>query len=133
MSSLSILYFLHTLLIAFSNAPRGTWYFFPCFAFLSRETALRQAISMTHSSKASVKKYWRAFLAVSVVPFGRPPLLDVSCVVVLAGEVIFVLALFSGVKTGSSVTDSVVARAVNYLCFAAKTGDQTSVKPDTTV
>jgi hypothetical protein len=95
--------------------------------------ALRQATSMTHSSKASVKKYWRAFLEVSVVPFGRPPLLDVSFVVVLAGEVIYVLALFSGVKTGSIAMGAVVASAANYLCFAAKTRDRTSVNPDTDV
>jgi hypothetical protein len=48
MSSLSILYFWHTLLISFSNAPLGTRYFFPSFAVLSRVTALRQANSMTN-------------------------------------------------------------------------------------
>jgi hypothetical protein len=80
-----------------------------------------------------VKKHWRAFLAVYVVPRGRPSLSDVSCVVVLAGEVTSVLALFSGVKTGSIATGSVVASTVNDLCIAADTGDRTSVKPDTTV
>jgi molybdopterin-binding protein len=80
---------------------------------------------MTHSSKASVKKHWRALLTVSVVPFGRPPLLDVSCVVVVVGEVNSELALFLGEKTGSIATGSVAASAANDLQFAAETGDRT--------